>query len=1297
MNLQIIRDHLTNFQFQELFVEGLGWERPLSGPSSMTFKINSDPIPYSCIAEISGVPVLKFNQKAFNKFQSNAERKKFHKRIKDKIGHRHLVLFSDDHTFFEISYLSKAEQIRKNPYFKGQSGDYFISKLASIHFGIEDEPTITDIGKKLEKAFDTEKVTKKFYQDFKNNHFHFQKYITGIKTEEEKKWYASIILNRLMFIWFLQKKNFVNHDFDYLQTKLDESKQRGKDKYYSEFLTCLFFEGFAKKPKERSTKAKNMLGKIKYLNGGLFVPHTLEEKYAIKGKNGEYKTNIKISDKAFEETFSIFSQYDWHLQGKQEKPDNEISPDVMGYIFEKYINELQQKSLGAYYTRDEITSYLSRNTIQKSILEKINKQGYEFENIADMLHKLNPDLCKKLLTNKDSILNTLTVLDPAVGSGAFLVSAMKELVDIYSPIIGKIKTLNHRGLNKWLSDFENQHKSFAYGIKKNIILKNLYGVDIMKEAVEVCKLRLFLSLVSSALDTSELEPLPNMDFNILCGNSLIGFLRESEKETAEDTQIVWSGILGESYQQIKDRYNQMVDRYKNQALSFERLKELKSKITQFLKENSQKLNLALADKCQKAGVKYHEILDIQGKKKITEKRSVRSEDFYSKEGERNLNPFHWDLAFNEIMASGGFDCILTNPPWDKVKTEDREFFRKYDLSIEKKKGSKALMRSKKEALLQNPKIKKDCFETQEFYRFQRDYFSGLYNYQTGLISNTDGTEKKASSDMETYRLFTERCFELLDNKGFLGAVLPSALLKDDGAIGLRKNLLFNKTKINSLIDFQNQMETGQGTIFEGVASKQTFLILNLQKTKPKDEFPCRFYTRNLKVLENFPPKREHGQLLENGNPPNKEALVHKALDNKKEATNIIDGRSAVIWQSIKEIKQLSPRDHAIIEFKNPRDRAILKKVSRFQIIGEKIASTWNPIFYTEFHETNDALLFKNKKPAKGEKISKNKSSAESKKSSDTYLPLYKGSAIYQYEFNHALHHVNRYVSTKAKKVKQGKGLAFRNQCYKSHRLVLRTIASNTNERSLISAVIPKNHFISHSLHGVHIESPNTIFSTKKGGLSNMKTGWQIHLDSRETPCVLRGNDGLRGKEGLRRNDGLHGNDRLCRNDGLRENEELSENKRGPKAKSSHSNNRYMLLLQSFFNSFVVDYFIRQKVFFNIDKKYITSLHIPRLTEKDPYFKELVKRSAKLTCIGKEFDDLADEIGIPRGGVKDQQHRWHIQGEIDAIVAYIYGLTLEEFEYVLSTFTTGKNQIRLNTLKNYAREAFKKDKFLNKAS
>ena len=342
MNIQKLREHIKNFQFGELFTEGLGWEHP-NNRTSYSVDINNSSVSYSYIAEINAVPVLQFKMS----FCSDSDKKKLHTEIK-KQHNKHLILFHNDANSFTLSYLSKEGKSRPHSYFRGQNTDNLISKLSSIHFGIEDEPKITEVGEKLDQAFNTEKVTKKFYTDFKTNHFHFQKYISGISSEEDKKWYASVILNRLMFIWFLQKKMFVNDDACYLQNKLTESKNRGENRYYSEFLKLLFFEGFAKKPRERSLEARQLLGEIDYLNGGLFVPHPIEEEYGDK---------IEIKDKAFEETYKIFQDYEWHTQDekRENKDDKEISPDVLGYIFEKYINELQQKSLGAYYTRDEIT------------------------------------------------------------------------------------------------------------------------------------------------------------------------------------------------------------------------------------------------------------------------------------------------------------------------------------------------------------------------------------------------------------------------------------------------------------------------------------------------------------------------------------------------------------------------------------------------------------------------------------------------------------------------------------------------------------------------------------------------------------------------------------------------------------------------------------------------------------------------------------------------------------------------------------------------------------------------------
>lgn len=204
LNIQKLREHLKSFQFDKLFVEGLGWNYP-EGKNTLTVKINNSSIPYNRIAEINQVPILKFNENTLEQFKRESEREKLHKKIKD-IFHNHLLLFSDNKNSVTLSYFSKEEQVRTHDWFKGQSEDDFIGKLTDVHFSIENAPKIMEIGKKLEKAFDSEKVIKRFFTNFKTNHLHFQKYISGIKNDEEKKWYASIILNRLMFVWFLQKR-----------------------------------------------------------------------------------------------------------------------------------------------------------------------------------------------------------------------------------------------------------------------------------------------------------------------------------------------------------------------------------------------------------------------------------------------------------------------------------------------------------------------------------------------------------------------------------------------------------------------------------------------------------------------------------------------------------------------------------------------------------------------------------------------------------------------------------------------------------------------------------------------------------------------------------------------------------------------------------------------------------------------------------------------------------------------------------------------------------------------------------
>ncbi|HEY9705126.1 MAG TPA: hypothetical protein V6C58_22000, partial [Allocoleopsis sp.] len=229
-------------------------------------------------------------------------------------------------------------------------------------FSLDEEESLNlhQVKKRTRNAFDVDKVTKKFYDEFKKQHDQFLTFIQGIDDLPHKEWYASLMLNRLMFIYFMQKKGFFDNNKNYLAEKLKQCQsQYGQEQFYSfyrYFLIRLFHEGLGKP--NRPDELINLLGKVPYLNGGLYEQHLLEKQY----------TDLNISDVAFENIFTFFDKYDWHLDDRSVKNQNEINPDVLGYIFEKYTN---QKQMGAYYTKEDITEYISKNCIIPYLFDSV--------------------------------------------------------------------------------------------------------------------------------------------------------------------------------------------------------------------------------------------------------------------------------------------------------------------------------------------------------------------------------------------------------------------------------------------------------------------------------------------------------------------------------------------------------------------------------------------------------------------------------------------------------------------------------------------------------------------------------------------------------------------------------------------------------------------------------------------------------------------------------------------------------------------------------------------------------------
>ena len=355
INRDQIRQLLRDFDFETLMSE-LGWDHHTAELNTQIRETDGDENEYqlTAIAHKRGMVVFLCSATADGGIPDYPTRRKIEQQVAQSV-HEHLIIYTDTANTTQIWQWVKREPgkpiaRREHRYHRGQSGEALIQKLETITFSLAEEEGVTlpDVTRRVRAAFDVERVTKRFYDRFKTEHDKFLKFLNGIPDLEMRRWYTSVMLNRLMFIYFIQKKGFLNDDTDYLRTKLAERKADGADQYYTGFLCPLFFEGFAKLESERSDSAKRLLGTVPYLNGSIFQRHQIE---ALHGEE------IQIPDTAFEGLFNFFDQYQWHLDDRTLRNDDEINPDVLGYIFEKYIN---QKQMGAYYTQEDITEYISK-------------------------------------------------------------------------------------------------------------------------------------------------------------------------------------------------------------------------------------------------------------------------------------------------------------------------------------------------------------------------------------------------------------------------------------------------------------------------------------------------------------------------------------------------------------------------------------------------------------------------------------------------------------------------------------------------------------------------------------------------------------------------------------------------------------------------------------------------------------------------------------------------------------------------------------------------------------------------
>ncbi len=784
LNKQEFSRYIREFNFRELFNE-MGWN---NDKTSQPITVDNHTFTLQAVAEKRGFKILVCSPTSEGMIPDYDTRKKIESKV-TKLFQEHLIIFQDAKKSEQIWQLvvrqtGKPTKVTETRWNNNQSPELLFQRAAGIFFEIDEEEhiTIVDVTQRLADNFhqNAEKVTKQFYDKFKKEHGSFYDFLSGIddqidewnktcKKKEDKKentgkqWYVSLMLNRLMFCYFIQKKGFLDNNKNYLREKLKASQdKKGKDKFYSfyrNFLLELFHRGLGEP--NHDDELKSEIGKIPYLNGGLFDEHELEKNFK----------NIQIDDQAFERIFDFFDQYEWHLDTRITATGKDINPDVIGYIFEKYINDRAQ--MGAYYTKEDITEYISKNCVLPFLFDETERQlkvkneklkiaelikdsgdryiydavkhGVEEELPAEIeigleafrvspsgdkipvpnllerrkdwntsapnTHALPTEIWREVverrkryfevrtkiengeinsindfITNNLNIrqfaqdvientndadflkafyraLNSVTIIDPTCGSGAFLFAAMNILEPLYEACLQRMRNFiededrkniddkkifknKFQDFRKVLEDVQNpSHPNLQYFIYKSIILRNLYGVDIMNEAVEIAKLRLFLKLVATVdadyrKPNLGLEPLPDIDFNIRAGNTLIGFATEGEIDKAFSGKFDFDNDAEKTKEKC-EVVAMAFERYKTIQLSdcndFSDFKVAKDDLSDRLKELNKELS---------------ELLHKQSSKLEYDKWLATHQ------------PFHWFAEFYEIIHDkSGFDVIIGNPPY----------------------------------------------------------------------------------------------------------------------------------------------------------------------------------------------------------------------------------------------------------------------------------------------------------------------------------------------------------------------------------------------------------------------------------------------------------------------------------------------------------------------------------------------------------------------------------------------------------------------------------------------------------
>ncbi|AHH05837.1 class I SAM-dependent DNA methyltransferase (plasmid) [Borrelia miyamotoi] len=754
--------------------------------------------------------------------------------------------------------------------------------------------------------------------------------------------------------------------------------------------------------------------KVKYLNNESLLSISELEEILVKIlffeekniKDEKFVEYSKLDPKSFGELYETLLEYDlriadttvhrivedgvYLIRTEEELENKKVNKVATYYKGNIYLTSrsLDRKKSGAYYTPDDLTDFMVISSIEEQL---------------------------KTRSPLD-----IKIIDNSCGSGHFLISCLDYLTEKVWYQLDKFEDVKkeldkeYRAILKESEEYDVQDSISKELVLKRMLLKKcIYGVDINPISVEITMLSLWINTFIFG------TPLSFIEHHIKVGNALLGYTKD---EFFDITKKKFEGgfslfkkrikeiatILEDNYQKIKginDTTKEDIEKSKKIYKEYEEnedidnLRIIFSLIQLYSLSFDKSLNIEFSDITAAISL----IENILGNR-------ASSEDKEKIEKIRKLSSyykfFHYGIEFPDIQE--GFDIVIGNPPWEKIKFDESEFFSKHIPSYRK-------LSIKEQNKIKQEILRKDNHSLNIEYNEEKNNISTINN-----IYKFDFKDFTSGGDPNLFRYFVAFNLKLIKEKGNLTYLVPSALWSESSSRSLRKHI-FNNYKLNYIYQFENKKR------FKDVHSRFKFAIFQISNTKTP--------TSNLKAK--FMIQHSDNILKE---------IVSDLKDNKDDPYKGIE-------LNIDQIKKLSPNQESIIEFKNNEEFSLINKMfSSFSVLNEAYID-----FKEGLHLTKYKALFK-------------------EYSSENFIFLYQGSNIYQFNSrffdNNDAKENSKLLWIDKEYLKK---LLNENDQHQTERILYRKIASNTNERTMISTLSPKNCYCIYSIYTNSEKAPISIY------------------------------------------------------------------------------------------------------------------------------------------------------------------------------------------------------------------------------